>query len=78
VKIPLLVLAVSTIAAILGFWLIGFPGTCGFTGLYGDALSKTSIGFWVALLLVVLPILGIVVGFFWAMANKLKAFPTAR
>jgi hypothetical protein len=78
VKIPVLVLGVSAIAAVLTFWLIGFPGICGFTGLYGDALSVTMLGFCAALAAITLPILGILVGVLWALMHGFRTTRAGR
>jgi hypothetical protein len=53
------------IASALSLVFIGFPGICGFTGKYGDAISRTTTGFWIALGLFLLPILGIVITGIW-------------
>jgi hypothetical protein len=49
----------------LSFIFIGFPGTCGFTGKYGDDIAGTTLGSWVALGLFFLPILGVVASAIW-------------
>ena len=61
-KLALWVLATSLAATALSLWLIGFPGTCGFTGVYGNRLASTSIGFVAAINLFYIPILGVFVG----------------
>lgn len=64
-KRPAIAFAVSLVASVLAFILIGFPGICGFTGKYGNAMSRSDFGFWVALGLFLLPILGIVASAVW-------------
>ncbi len=70
-KRPSIGFASSLVASILSFILIGFPGVCGFTGKYGDAMAQSNFGFWVALGLFVLPILGIIVSAIWWLGTVL-------
>jgi hypothetical protein len=64
-KRPAMAFALSLIASILAFIFIGFPGICGFTGKYGDAMARSGFGFCVALGLFCLPILGIIASAIW-------------
>lgn len=62
---PTIAFAASLVASVLAFIFIGFPGICGFTGKYGDAMSQSDFGFWVALGLFCLPILGVIASAIW-------------
>ena len=64
-KRPSIAFAVSLAASILAFIFIGFPGICGFTGRYGDTMSQSDFGFWIAVGLFLLPILGIIAAAVW-------------
>jgi NADH:ubiquinone oxidoreductase subunit 2 (subunit N) len=64
-KRPATAFALSLVASILAFIFIGFPGICGFTGKYGDAIARSDRGFWIAMGLFSLPILGIIASAIW-------------
>jgi hypothetical protein len=64
-KVPATTFSLSLIASALGFIFIGFPGICGFTGKYGDAMAQSNFGFWVALGCFLLPILGVIASAIW-------------
>jgi hypothetical protein len=70
-KRPATALALSFVASVLTFIFIGFPGICGFTGKYGDAMAQSNLGIWVALGLFFLPILGIIASAIWWLGTLL-------
>jgi hypothetical protein len=45
---------------VLAMVLVGFPGPCSFSGIFGDALARTVVGGWIAYAIVVGLLLSVV------------------
>lgn len=45
--------------------LVGFPGPYSMSGIFGDALIRTTIGGWIAYAMVVLPLVGVLLSLVW-------------
>lgn len=73
-----MVFALCLAASSLSFIFIGFPGICGFTGKYGDAIARTPFGFSLALGLFFLPVLGLVATAIWWIGTALLNLNRAR